>query len=460
MNLEEKFNTIGNRNTFLKNAYRRAKAETLEDFWNDFIVPRLPQKDVVIAWHKLLKDYVQKEGAVYAIRCFNENNEEKIRRGFYTKVNNGDYSFFFTDNSFAYFFERIALDGDCIPTSVDELFELFVERKIPYKLIIRGNKENEEKFANAFPRSRKNPLITQNYKLAHIYPDGERFKLSSNDIVSVSDMTGRNLFSRGRHNQWNDVDGIYIRNLTIDNAQKVRAKKWLIAHFLRFIHPMNYFLAPQAPKTKKIGNIKIRYIYNMFQPNDGRKPNDIGEYEPLLSFIKSKFLELYQDGDKNYYQEFVDLILPVDRPRRTTTNETINLTYSSSPINVAAPAQVVRPRTQRARQQNTNAVDHNKVRNRIAGWASKTDSKVHKILKAFFAVCRNGKALVNDVEQKCSNARHQVFYIGDNNFINSLRSLKTDAGNSYGKVFEQSGDYIKICEEARAIIEEYRDCFS
>ncbi len=455
MNLKDKFNDIGNRNTFLRNSYRRANAETLEKFWNDFIEPRLPPKDVVIAWHNLLKEYVQKEGAVYAIRCFNENNEEKIRRGFYTKVNNGEYSFFFTDNSFAYFFERIVLDGDCIPASVDELYNFFVERKIPYKYIIRGNLENEKKYANAFPRWKKNPLITQNYKLAHIYPDGERFKFSSNDIVSVSDMTGRNLFSRGRHNQWNDVDGIYIRNLTIDNAQKVRAKKWLIAHFLRFIHPMNYFLAPQAPKTKKIGNINIRCIYNMFQPNDGRKPNDIGEYEPLLSFIKSKFLELYQDGDKNYYQEFVDLILPVDRPRRTTTNETINLTYSSSPINVAAPAHVpriVRPRAQRGAQQNANAADHNKVQNRIEGWASKTDSKVHKILKAFFSVCHNNKAFLSEVEQKCSNA-------GLQNFKGSIASLKSDGGNSYGKVFEQDGDYIKICAEAREIVEAYKNRF-
>ena len=82
----------------------------------------------------------------------------------------------------------------------------------------------------------------------------------------------------------------------------------------------------------------------------------------------------------------------------------------------------------------------------------KIPSKVHKILKAFFSVCHNNKALLSEVEQKCSNA-------GLQNFKGSIASLKSDGGNSYGKVFEQDGDYIKICAEAREIVEAYKNRF-
>ena len=75
------------------------------------------------------------------------------------------------------------------------------------------------------------------------------------------------------------------------------AKKYLIAEFLRFVHPFNYFLMPIM-----IGK-NARAVWARL---NGRK--DAAEYLPLLDFVRNKFAEIYGET----YEEFLDLIM-VDR---------------------------------------------------------------------------------------------------------------------------------------------------
>lgn len=338
MSLEEKFERIGRGGGILKQAYPCAMSATIQDLWNDFIEPRLPRVETVIAWHRILMDYITRPGAVFAIRIFNEDNENLIRRGFYTQTND-NYSFFYTDNSFAYFIARIVLDGDCIP-SPEEFFNFCHNRRIPYKLVIRGNKENEERYANAFPRSTRDPKITKYHKLAHLYSVGERFNWNEKQELNIAEVADT-LFPRGVHGDWRltgDVPNCYyVRDWTIADDDMDETKRLLIAHFLRFVHPMNYFL---APKQKTNGRIYHRYSFA-----EGYVRYDIGEYEPLLKFVKKKFHERYTIDGHDYYQEFLNQILPFNDETLQTATLRINATYSSDPLNVAGGEPAVnRPR--------------------------------------------------------------------------------------------------------------------
>ena len=78
------------------------------------------------------------------IRIFNEHNEMKIRRGFFTKCND-NLSYFYTDNSFAYFFAKMAISNECPDNLGKDLLYMMQNFSFPYKYIIRGSLDNEKK---------------------------------------------------------------------------------------------------------------------------------------------------------------------------------------------------------------------------------------------------------------------------------------------------------------------------
>ena len=73
-------------------------SDTIENFYNNFIVQHLFNPDSVLAIHHTLIDYVKKTDAMFAIRAFNsvstKDQYEKLRRGWLTKTDQ-KYSFFY-----------------------------------------------------------------------------------------------------------------------------------------------------------------------------------------------------------------------------------------------------------------------------------------------------------------------------------------------------------------------------
>ena len=70
-------------------------SETAEDFWKDFILLRLPKKEIALQWHKVLMEYVNRPNATFALRFYNTATKDQysnLRRGFLTKTDKG-YSF-------------------------------------------------------------------------------------------------------------------------------------------------------------------------------------------------------------------------------------------------------------------------------------------------------------------------------------------------------------------------------
>lgn len=268
-------------------------ASTIENFWNSFILPKLPDSNVVLAWHKVLIEYVNTPDAVFAIRFYNNAPKDRyddLRRGFLSKTNQ-DYSFFYTDNFHAAYFFKMALDS-FVPT-VKELLDTYKSRRFPSRF---GRDTANERAMMAVPKGLDPGIQTAGYKLAHIvnvgtdyYINGKTYTLSK--LIEA-------YYPRGLRTDWKlhiDATGTYyLRNFTpIPEARRI-----LIAEYLRFVHPFNYFLTPkstcsQTPTCK-----------------------DIAEYQPLVDFVREKIAAIYGE----LYEEYLGLIM-VDKASFTHSND-------------------------------------------------------------------------------------------------------------------------------------------
>lgn len=260
------------------------KAETISGFWNSLITEYLPSLETVLKWHDVLLKYVKTEHPVFAIRGYNNAPKERysdLRRGFLTET--PEYNFFYTDNFFAAYFQKMAIDG-FVPT-LDELSLVFKERKFPSRFGINTSAERE---LLAVGQGKDPRINTNGFKIAHIIPVGMNY-VYDNKILGMKEVLHM-YFPRGEREDYilkTDKIGSYRAR---DFYPHERAKKFAIAHFLRFVHPFNYFLCPKKTCEKN----------NMCK--------EIAEYTHLLNYAHDYNLAVY--GDR--YKEFLDLIMPLD----------------------------------------------------------------------------------------------------------------------------------------------------
>lgn len=260
------------------------EATALNQFWTQLVKDYLPAPEVVLKWHDVLMKYIKADHPVFAIRGYNTFPKERygdLRRGFLTETT--EYNFFHTDNFFAAYFQKMAIDG-FIPT-VEELEQVFTERKFPSRF---GINTSEERALLAIKQG-KDPRINSNgFKLAHIIPVGMNYKYK-NTVLGMQEIL-YTYFPKGERSEYvlkTDKYGSY-RARTFEPPKE--AKDFAIAHFLRFVHPFNYFLCPK--KTCEENNMC----------------KEIAEYTHLLNYAHDYNLAVY--GDR--YKEFLDLIMPLD----------------------------------------------------------------------------------------------------------------------------------------------------
>lgn len=304
----------------------------IEDFWTDFILPRLPDRDVVKAWSKLLIDYTNEDDAVFAIRAFagrskkdtESKKDDELRRGFLTVPNNATYSYFFTDNSFAAYFYKMALDG-FVP-SLKEFKIVMKERRFPAHF---GQNCNIEKKKAAYKiGATPVPTIGQyGYKISHVSDAGEHYSFNGNDDFSITDLS-KMYFPRGKYSEWkyDSVMDCYVRNLDV----LPQTRDVLVAHFLRFVNPFNHFLTPKAKNTvtsKKTG-ITTTKIYNKyFNYIKGEEKYDIGEFKPLIDYVNERYEKDIYIDDYLKYKEL--LLLPNDFFETASGDDTIDVEYGN-----------------------------------------------------------------------------------------------------------------------------------
>lgn len=86
---------------------------------------------------------------------------------------------------------------------------------------------------------------------------------------------------------------------------------------------------------------------------------------------------------------------------------------------------------------------------RIALWASRPAQANHQIIKAFLALEESGEVYLPVFREYCGR---ELAIAG---FDSKYASMKTDAGNSYGKVFFDDGDVVKMWPVVRREVDRH-----
>lgn len=294
MNLTDKLSTLNKPDLPI---LKSGKNDKISDFWNDFIVPLLPDKNVVVEMYQLLLKYINDKDAVFAIRCFGSwpnklHDNKELRRGFYNKTDS-DYSFFYTDNFYAAYFCKMAIDG-YVP-DYDEFKHAMISRKFPARFG-RSTKEERDRAAYSIDGSKgKDPLFTRNgYKIAHVFNAGKDYEINGENLT-INNICSK-YFPRGNYNDWNiehDSYGqFYVRNLSISDPVALEILK---AHFLRFVCPLNYVLTPGGKHHNTITKVP---------------QNDIAECPELQQYAVEQFNKIYGDVYRDFLSRIMISTLP------------------------------------------------------------------------------------------------------------------------------------------------------
>lgn len=109
--------------------------------------------------------------------------------------------------------------------------------------------------------------------------------------------------------------------------------------------------------------------------------------------------------------------------------------------------------------QKVDKYDNGKAIARIPKWATSPDQCNYKIIRAYFQILNeSGRVDRPTLEARCQNEHeHLDVYVKD--FKGNFASMKTDKGNSHGKVFTDDGYNIKIWDEVIGTLENCRDQF-
>lgn len=286
--------------------------ETIDDFFELFIKNRLPEKEIIKKWHKLLMDYVSDlTNLSCCVRYGNDGGKKltkhgekgyfKLRRGWLTKNIEDNFEYFYADNFFSSFIYKMAIDK-FVPT-LEELSNAFKTHKFPYGFgFMIDEKVNEYK--GVVVDTAVQPGFLGNYKLSHVFDSGDFFDIKGK-LYSDKQLSEL-YFDIGHSNDFLKNDDKIRRMIIPDEAKKV-----IVAKFLRFAHPFNYFLTPV--KKHHTCSIKVN-------------KNDIGEDLLIINYVKQYLQKEYPKE----YQEFLSKIMWYDHPDNSiivTGKEYIGIKY-------------------------------------------------------------------------------------------------------------------------------------
>lgn len=122
---------------------------------------------------------------------------------------------------------------------------------------------------------------------------------------------------------------------------------------------------------------------------------------------------------------------------------------------------VVSPQTVKLPTATVSGMSHTvaKAIDKIPKWATSPDQNNYKILRAYFQLlAETGRVNRPALETRCQSAQtNPDVYVRD--FRGNFASMKTDKGNSHGKVFEDDGYNIKIWSAIADTLEKYKSLF-
>lgn len=247
------------------------EAETIDDLFNNCIKKLLPTPKTLYAWDELLNRFACEKNTIYFIRKYSSDPKKdwnNIRRGFYTKYNN-NFGYVYCDNFLAHYFYLMAVDN-FVPEYTD-FYNTIMDRQFPYGFM----ETSEEIPFRAFNRGKSVGINKSGWKLAHI------FSVNGNDYNFDYKSFSKEHFPIGFQNEWKKHEGYTYPFKIIDRNITEAEKNIMKAHFLRLVHPINYFLVPLFEidsVNNNIGECK-ELIQYMHQFNSIIYPNIFNLYK-------------------------------------------------------------------------------------------------------------------------------------------------------------------------------------
>ena len=100
-----------------------------------------------------------------------------------------------------------------------------------------------------------------------------------------------------------------------------------------------------------------------------------------------------------------------------------------------------------------------KAINKIPKWATSSEQNNYRIIRAYYQILsESGRVNRPALEARCQSViEHPDVYVRD--FRGNFASMKTDKGNSHGKVFEDDGYNLKIWAKVSDTLEAYKSLF-
>jgi hypothetical protein len=104
-------------------------------------------------------------------------------------------------------------------------------------------------------------------------------------------------------------------------------------------------------------------------------------------------------------------------------------------------------------------IDFGKAIRKIPTWAYKPSQNNHRLIKAFLLIQEEqDKVQLEELIIRCTDKdNYPDTYVSD--FKGNFAQMKTDAGNSHGKVFVVENDEVQIWSEVEAVLNEYAERF-
>ena len=239
----------------------------------------------IIGWHELLSWYAEQDGAVLLSRLYeSEGTSGKWdnRRNSLTISKN--YNYAFCSNHFARVIMTMALNG-FVPDKKD-FWNMMVNERGFYLSALFGLTPVEKRISAYSQKVYNAKFYTPGWYLAHI------ISVKDMPYKDYQDIDVKNIFKLGKESEWqlDSTRGSKIRrNKDTLNA---REKKVAIAHFLRCLNPINYFLVPNQNNT----------IYNKINASDG---SPLGENKFVVQFMLIKAYERFG----SVFEDFLEKVL-------------------------------------------------------------------------------------------------------------------------------------------------------
>ena len=263
-------------------------AQNFDEFYEKCIEQHIKLiENNALKWHEMLLKYVERDDATFWIRRYESSSQSKkrlnngrwpIRRACKTEYD--DFSYVFVSNYDAHeIFNMIRF----VDEPNDEEFALLMkEHRFP--LHYDSGTSSDESMIASYPlvgSTRGGALTVKHWYLAHI--------LGVNNSEEYDcDVNFNELCPRGDISEWKQQGDFVVRKI---DEKFPGDKNVIVAHFLRFIDPLNYYVVPGKS----------------FQDNHNYKfkNNQIGEYTVLNDYMAAKYIEVYGEEKMNIFRKKV-----------------------------------------------------------------------------------------------------------------------------------------------------------